>query len=91
VSFRRLVPDLEAMCLLCLPECLKHDEAYYNGGTLDDFHAANQAFYEGILPKIGERWATEWYGAVNSLGWSHWGTATWDGRAFWKDANLEAP
>jgi hypothetical protein len=89
---RKVIPDLRAMCERCRPECLAHDEAYYNGGTIQDFHRANQAFYDGILPKIGVKWATEWYGAVNTLGWSHFGTGrTWNGRQMWHDAGTEAP
>lgn len=96
---RHLVPSLEEMCDLLRLECLTHDEAFYNGGTLLDFHAANAALYEAILPKLvlrygeqhGAAWAMLWYGAVN-LGWRHWGTGrTWDGRALWVEAGAEAP
>ena len=88
---RDLVPDLEAMCALCRPECLEHDKAFYYGGTFEEFMQANERLYEGIKPKIGEQWATLWYGGVQLAGWSHWGTGrTWDGRAMWQQP-VEAP
>ena len=96
---RDLIPDLEAMCALCRPECLEHDEAFYYGGTFDEFMMANTKLYNGILPKLrtrygpqeGERWAVLWYGAVQLGSWSSWTTGhRWDGRAFHQQA-MEAP
>ena len=88
---RDLVPELEAMCALCRPECLLHDEAFYYGGTFEEFMAANEKLYQGIKPKIGEQWATLWYGAVQLGSWSSWTTGhRWDGRAFHQQA-VEAP
>lgn len=98
-ALRHLIPQLEEMCALLLDCCLVHDEAFYYGGTLQDFHDANQRLYEAILPKLitrygarhGEAWAVLWYGAVN-LGWSHWNSGrTWDGRIMWDQAGSESP
>ncbi len=88
----RLVPDLATLCELCRPECDAHDQAYYEGadGDFISFCAANERFYAGILPKIGEHWATLWYGAVQIHGWRHWGTGcAWDGRRLWKRVEEE--
>jgi hypothetical protein len=88
---KRIVPRLDVLCSLCQSECLEHDEAYYYGGTFEEFQAANRRFYQAIKLKIGEHWATLWYGQVNLFGWNYWGTGrTWDGRAMWK-GDPEAP
>lgn len=99
-ALRRKIPALAEMCLFLLPECLAHDEAFFYGGSVQDFHDTNNVFYEGIRVKLierygqprGEAWATEWHGIVNTIGWSHWNSGrSWDGRVFWQAAGTEAP
>ena len=91
-DLRAIFPILDEQCEACRPACVQHDLAYYNGGTEEDRRAADQALFEAIRPIIGETWALEWYSALRSFGYSHWGTGrSWSGRVLWQAAGTEAP
>lgn len=94
------IPQLQRLCELVKLFCIQHDEKFYNGGTIEEFHAANEVLYQQVLPYFqeecgiedGERWATMWHGAINTVGWSHWGTGrAWNGRTMWEEAGTQAP
>lgn len=91
---QRLVPTLKRQCERAdvRAACLRHDEAYYYGGSELDRMNADQALYRMLCPLIGDVWALEWYAAVRAGGYPHWGKCrTWDGRVMWQEAGVEAP
>lgn len=89
---RRVLPILDRQCEACRAFCLRHDEAYYNGGSEEDRARADADLWHDIEPIIGAAWAQEWYNALRLYGGSHWGTGrTWDGRAMWNATATEAP